>query len=165
MNYADGLTQLDGVPEAPIVVETHDVKFVQVAKKRRTSPFSLRSLFRMRSELGVLNCTTAIVAISSTEASFFRVTFAGFPEFSTFRNIHRPHQYAAYSPKAGYLYDLVFVGSDMFQNARGLLTFFEANKTWLASLPKSQLSVRSERALRPRVRTGQTTHRLTRLRR
>ena len=26
-------------------------------------------------------------------------------------------------PKAGYFYDLVFVGSDMFQNARGLLTF------------------------------------------
>jgi glycosyltransferase involved in cell wall biosynthesis len=134
VNYADGLTQLNGIPEAPIVVENHDIKFVQVAKKHCTSPFSLRSLLRMRSELGVLNCTTAIIAISSTEAGFFRVTLANpgifyipqYPSAAPIRRLDRP--------KAGYLYDLVFVGSDMFQNARGLLTFFQASKTWLASL-------------------------------
>jgi glycosyltransferase involved in cell wall biosynthesis len=134
VNYGDGLTQLNGVPKATIVVETHDIKFIQVAKKYCTSPFSFRSLLRMRSELGVLNCTAAIIAISSIEAGLFRVTLADprvfyIPQYPSATPICRVDR-----PKAGYLYDLVFVGSDMLQNARGLLTFFEANKTWLASL-------------------------------
>src|SRR3984893_4348117 len=72
VNYADGLTQLNGLPSVPIVVETHDIKFIQVAKKSCTPPFTLRSLLRMRSELGWLNCTAAIIAISSVEAGFLR---------------------------------------------------------------------------------------------
>ena len=93
VNYADGLTQLNGVPKAPIVVETHDIKFIQVAKKHSAPPFSFRSLLRMRSELGVLNCTAAIIAISSIEAGLFRVTMAD-PRGVTFRNMHRPRQSA-----------------------------------------------------------------------
>jgi glycosyltransferase involved in cell wall biosynthesis len=134
VNYADGLTQLNGVPPVPIVVETHDIKFIQVAKKHCIRPFNLRSLLRMRSELGVLNCTAAIIAISPVEAGFFRAIVADprvfyipqYPPVSPLRRADRP--------KVGYRYDLVFVGSDMFQNARGLLAFFEANKTWLGSL-------------------------------
>jgi hypothetical protein len=134
VNYADGLTQLNGVPSVPIVVETHDIKFIQVAKKHCTRPFNLRSLLRMRSELGVLNCTAAIIAISPVEAGFFRAIVADprvfyIPQYPSVVPLRRADR-----PKAGYRYDLVFVGSDMFQNARGLLAFFEANKTWLGSL-------------------------------
>ena len=134
VNYADGLTQLNGVPPVPIVVETHDIKFIQVAKKHCTRPFNLRSLLRMRSELGVLNCTAAIIAISPVEAGFFRAIVADprvfyIPQYPPVAPLRRADR-----PKAGYRYDLVFVGSDMFQNARGLLAFFEANKTWLGSL-------------------------------
>lgn len=134
VNYADGLTQLNGVPRAPIIVETHDLKFIQVAKKNCSSPFSFRSLLRMRSELGVLNCAAAIIAISPVEAGFFRATLADptvfyIPQYGSVTPMRRADR-----PKAGYLYDLIFVGSDMFQNARGLLAFFEENKAWLASL-------------------------------
>jgi glycosyltransferase involved in cell wall biosynthesis len=134
VNYADGLTQLNGAPRVPIVVETHDIKFIQVAKKNCTSPFSFRSLLRMRSELGVLNCAAAIIAISPVETGFFRTAMADpkvfyIPQYASVTPMRRADR-----PKAGYLYDLVFVGSDMFQNARGLLAFFEENKTWLASL-------------------------------
>ena len=134
VNYADGLTQLNGVPPVPIVVETHDIKFIQVAKKHCRRPFNLRSLLRMRSELGVLNCTAAIIAISPVEAGFFRAIVADsrvfyIPQYPPVAPLRRADR-----PKAGYRYDLVFVGSDMFQNARGLLAFFEANKTWLGSL-------------------------------
>jgi glycosyltransferase involved in cell wall biosynthesis len=134
VNYADGLTQLNGVPSVPIAVETHDIKSIQVAKKHGTPPFNLRSLLRMRSELGVLNCTAAIIAISPVEAGFFRAIVADpkvfyIPQYPPVTPLRRADR-----PKAGYRYDLVFVGSDMFQNARGLLAFFEANKTWLASL-------------------------------
>jgi glycosyltransferase involved in cell wall biosynthesis len=134
VNYADGLTQLNGVPKGPIVVETHDIKFIQVAKKNCTPPFNLRSLLRMRSELGVLNCTAAIIAISSVEAGLFRVIMADPRVFYIPRYASATPMCRVDRPKAEYLYDLVFVGSEMFQNARGLLAFFEANKTWLASL-------------------------------
>jgi glycosyltransferase involved in cell wall biosynthesis len=88
----------------------------------------------MRSELGVLNCTAAIIAISPVEAGFFRAIVADsrvfyIPQYPPVAPLRRADR-----PKAGYRYDLVFVGSDMFQNARGLLAFFEANKTWLGSL-------------------------------
>jgi glycosyltransferase involved in cell wall biosynthesis len=134
VNYADGLTQLNGIPSAPIVVETHDVKFVQVAKKDCTSPFNFRSLLRMRSEIGVLNCAAAIIAISPVEAGFFRTVLTGpdtfyIPKYGSSASVRRADR-----PKDGYLYDLIFVGSDMFQNARGLLEFFETNKSWLMSL-------------------------------
>ena len=134
VNYADGLTQLNGVPPVPIVVETHDIKFIQVAKKHCIRPFNLRSLLRMRSELGVLNCTAAIIAISPVEAGFFRAIVADPRVFYILQYPPAAPLRRADRPKAGYRYDLVFVGSDMFQNARGLLAFFEANKTWLGSL-------------------------------
>jgi glycosyltransferase involved in cell wall biosynthesis len=134
VNYADGLTQLNGVPRAAIVVETHDMKFIQVAKKNSVPPFSVRSLLRMRSEFGVLNCTAAIIAISPLEAGLFRAALADanvfyIPQYPSVIPMRR-----ADKPESGYLYDLVFVGSDMFQNVRGLLAFFEDNKTWLSSL-------------------------------
>jgi len=158
VNYADGLTQLNGVPPVPIVVETHDIKFIQVAKKHCTRPFNLRSLLRMRSELGVLNCTAAIIAISPVEAGFFRAIVAGprvfyIPQYPSDTRLRRADR-----PKAGYRYDLVFVGSDMFQNARGLLAFFEANKTWLGSLRIAVVgrvgentSVRAFAKMRPQI--------------
>jgi glycosyltransferase involved in cell wall biosynthesis len=134
VNYADGLTQLNGIPSAPIVVETHDVKFVQVAKKDCKPLFNFRSLLRMRSEIGALNCAAAIIAISPVEAGFFRTVLTGpdtfyIPKYGSSAPVRRADR-----PKDGYLYDLIFVGSDMFQNARGLLAFFETNKSWLMSL-------------------------------
>jgi glycosyltransferase involved in cell wall biosynthesis len=134
VNYADGLTQLNGMPRAPIAVETHDMKFIQVAKKNSVPPFSFRSLLRMRSEFGALNCTAAIIAISPFEAGLFRAVLADakvfyIPQYPPVIPMRRADR-----PKTGYLYDLVFVGSDMFQNARGLLAFFEDNKIWLSSL-------------------------------
>jgi len=134
VNYADGLTQLNGIPPAPIVVETHDVKFVQAAKKDCKSPFNFRSLLRMRSEIGVLNCAAAIIAISPVEAGFFRTMLTGpdtfyIPKYGSPAPVRRDER-----PKDGYLYDLIFVGSDLFHNARGLLAFFESNKSWLMSL-------------------------------
>ena len=134
VNYADGLTQLNGIPSAPIVIETHDIKFVQVAKKDCRPPFNFRSLLRMRSEIGVLNCAAAIIAISPVEAGFFRTMLTGpdvfyIPQYGSSAPVRRGDR-----PKDGYLYDLIFVGSDMFQNARGLLAFLETNKSWLMSL-------------------------------
>jgi glycosyltransferase involved in cell wall biosynthesis len=134
VNYADGLTQLNGIPSAPIVIETHDIKFAQVAKKDCKPPFNFRSLLRMRSEIGVLNCAAAIIAISPVEAGFFRTMLTGpdifyIPKYGSSAPVRRADR-----PKDGYLYDLIFVGSDMFQNARGLLAFFETNKSWLMSL-------------------------------
>jgi hypothetical protein len=134
LNYADGLTQLNGVPPGRIIVETHDLKCVNVAKKDEISPFGLRSLLRMRSELSVLATVAGVVAISPVEAGFFRTML------SATRTYYIP-QYGAsealcrdVTRQGEYRYDLVFVGSEMFQNARGLLQFFRANSDWLSQL-------------------------------
>ncbi len=134
VNYADGLTQLNGLPHGPIVVETHDLKFVNVAKKANASPFNIRSLLRMRSELGVLSEVQGVVAVAPTETGFFRSILARprtfyIPRYGLARTIRRLPK-----PADGYHYDLLFVGSEMFLNALGLMAFFTANAAWLPEL-------------------------------
>jgi glycosyltransferase involved in cell wall biosynthesis len=134
LNYTDGLTQLNGVSFAQIVIETHDLKFLQVAKRDCKPPFNFRSLLRMRSEIGVLNCASAVIAISPVEAGFFRTVLTGpetyyIPRYGSSAAVRRADR-----PKEGYRYDLVFVGSEMFQNVRGLSAFLESSKPWLSSL-------------------------------
>lgn len=44
INYADGLTQLNGIDRNDIVVETHDVKFANYNKQTKSKASSLRSI-------------------------------------------------------------------------------------------------------------------------
>lgn len=133
VNYADGLTQLNGLPKAPIVVETHDLKSVSTAKARGQSIYSWRSLLRMRGEIAMLNAVSGVIAISPTEAGFFRSVLQG-PQIFYVPGYDADAPTLLFPPASEHSYDFVFVGSEMNHNVRGFLDFCRAHESWLPTV-------------------------------
>ncbi len=155
VNYSDGVVQLNGLPAAPIVLETHDVRFINIAKKAGAWPFrvhtslSARSLLRMRSEIAMLDCVAALIAIAPSETGFFRTLLATpevfyVPQYEQDLGVHR-----ADPPPGGYRHDLVFVGSAQPHNVRGLGDFLSAEAPRMGAL---RIAVAGEVGFDPRVR-------------
>src|SRR6201982_1358075 len=71
INYVDGLTQLNGVPNREFVVETHDIKFINYRFQARKSATDIRTISKFRSEIALLSTAQAVIAISPTEGHFF----------------------------------------------------------------------------------------------
>jgi glycosyltransferase involved in cell wall biosynthesis len=133
VNYVDGLTQLNGIPHRQVVVETHDIKFVNYRFQAHRPATALRSILKFRSEIALLSTAQAVIAISPTEAHFFRMLVDNaevlyIPDFNQDGKV----QEAEREDSEDFLYDLVFVGSDNILNVEGLIGFLEDNMRWLA---------------------------------
>jgi glycosyltransferase involved in cell wall biosynthesis len=133
VNYVDGLTQLNGIPHQQLVVETHDIKFINYRFQSRKPASTLRSVFKFRSEIALLSTAQAVIAISPTEAHFFRMLVDDakvlyIPEF----NQDGKGQEVETEDAEDFLYDLVFVGSDNILNVEGLIGFLEEHMPRLA---------------------------------
>jgi glycosyltransferase involved in cell wall biosynthesis len=133
VNYVDGLTQLNGIPHRQIVVETHDIKFINYRFQAHKAASTLRSILKFRSEIALLSTAQAVIAISPTEAHFFRMLVDDakvlyIPEFNQGGKVQEVETEDA----EDFLYDLLFVGSDNILNVEGLISFLEQNMPWLA---------------------------------
>jgi len=133
VNYVDGLTQLNGIPHQQLVVETHDIKFINYRFQKHRPANALRSIFKFRSEIALLRTAQAVIAISPTEAHFFRMLVDDaevlyIPEY----NQDDKGQEVETEDVEDFLYDLVFVGSDNILNVEGLIGFLEEHIPWLA---------------------------------
>jgi glycosyltransferase involved in cell wall biosynthesis len=133
VNYVDGLTQLNGIPHQQLVVETHDIKFINYRFQKHRPASALRSIFKFRSEIALLSTAQAVIAISPTEAHFFRMLVDDaevlyIPEY----NQDGKGQEVETEDPEDFLYDLVFVGSDNILNVEGLIGFLEEQMPWLA---------------------------------
>ncbi|MCK0195795.1 glycosyltransferase [Ancylobacter sp. 6x-1] len=131
VNYTHGLAQLNGVDPDRCVVDTHDVNFAKWAKLARASSVSLTSLRKLRGEIAVLQIVYALVAISPSEAAFFRMMLED-------DRVHYvaawdpPRKRADVAPASERDIDLVFFGSAYAMNGRGLVQMFAQNGEWLA---------------------------------
>ena len=101
------------------------------AKITGTPLFSLKSLFRMRSELGLLAKVQGLVAISAVEAGAYRVMLVDVPSF--FVPSFWLSRHAAVRREKSSI-DILFVGSDMSFNVDGLTAFLTANRAALEGL-------------------------------
>ena len=132
VNYVDGLTQLNGISHQQLVVETHDIKFINYRFQAHRPASTFRSIFKFRSEIALLSTAQAVIAISPTEAHFFRMVVDDakvlyIPEFNQDGGV----QDAETEDAEDFLYDLVFVGSDNILNVEGLVGFLEEHMPWL----------------------------------
>jgi glycosyltransferase involved in cell wall biosynthesis len=132
INYVDGLTQLNGVPNREFVVETHDIKFINYRFQAHKSATDIRTISKFRSEIALLSTAQAVIAISPTENHFFgmlvdRAKVLYIPEFNQEARVEEVEPEAA----EDFLYDLVFVGSDNILNVDGLIDFLQEHGTWL----------------------------------
>jgi hypothetical protein len=131
VNYTHGLNQLNGVDPKRCLVDTHDVNFAKWAKITGSSSVSTTSLRKLRGEIASLQPTGAIVAISPSEAAFFRMMLNGNKVFyvSTWT---APRATLPDGARTTRDIDLVFVGSGYIMNSRGLCEMFERHGNWLS---------------------------------
>jgi glycosyltransferase involved in cell wall biosynthesis len=132
INYVDGLTQLNGVPNREFVVETHDIKFINYRFQAHKPATDIRTISKFRSEIALLSTAQAVIAISPTENHFFgmlvdRAKVLYIPEFNQEARVEEVEAEDA----EDFLYDLVFVGSDNILNVDGLVGFLQEHETWL----------------------------------
>jgi glycosyltransferase involved in cell wall biosynthesis len=132
INYVDGLTQLNGVPNQEFVVETHDIKFINYRFQAHKPATDIRTISKFRSEIALLSTAQAVIAISPTENHFFGMLVDGaqvlyIPEFDQEARVEEIETEDA----EDFLYDLVFVGSDNILNVDGLIGFLQEHGTWL----------------------------------
>ena len=132
VNYVDGLTQLNGLESRRVVVDTHDVKFAGYNKLWKTGAATLRSLRKFRSEVALLESVKAVIAISPTEAGFYRMVLTRpevfyVPQFE----IVAANQLTNSDADSDLKYDLLFVGSDNPLNVRGITGFWKQEASWL----------------------------------
>jgi hypothetical protein len=131
INYANGMTQLNGLPRArKIIVDTHDLIFLFNSKLRKASPTSARSLMKLRNEIASLNSASALISISPLERAFFKL----------FTRISNNFYIPSYLQKkiiesdlkdSEFIFDLCFVGSDVLFNIEGFIDFIESNASWV----------------------------------
>jgi glycosyltransferase involved in cell wall biosynthesis len=133
VNYVDGLTQLNGVPNREFVVETHDIKFINYRFQAHKPATDIRTISKFRSEIALLSTAQAVIAISPTENHFFGMLVDGakvlyIPKFNQEAKVEEVETEDA----EDFLYDLLFVGSDNILNVDGLIGFLQEHGTWLA---------------------------------
>jgi hypothetical protein len=135
INYADGVTQLNGLPKArKIIVETHDLKFVLASKvaKGSRSPTSLRNLLKLRNEIACLNAVSGLVSISPQEKAIFQLLTRTSDKFYIPAYFKFAKELVeTYSLESEFSFDLLFVASDNTFNVRGFNEFAESNASWL----------------------------------
>lgn len=129
-NFIDTVTQVNGIADATLIVESHDVKSFKAAKVEERHPSSLRIIGKFRSETALLSLADAVVAISPPEAILFR-TIAPGPEVFYVPSYKQATCDLTDQPQANH--DLLFVGADNNFNVDGLAGFVDANHPWLAA--------------------------------
>lgn len=130
INYVDGLGWLNGVPEGPIFIETHDIKSVKYARRYGRKFSSLRVMAKLRSELALLAQARAVVAIGFKDAEFFR-TFV--PEVPTlYVPSYRRETWQIRESLQEPAFDLLFVASENPFNVEGFLRLWETSSSWLS---------------------------------
>jgi hypothetical protein len=129
VNYTDGLTQLNGLPNAErIVVEMHDLKFLLHSKGANVSPTAFRSLLRLRNERAMLEAASAVVTIAPPEDAFVGLLVDNVRKFYIPCYLERPIRD---SHPEHFEFDMLFMASANTFNVRGLKQFITENAAWL----------------------------------
>lgn len=128
VNFVDGCTVLNGLPDA-YLVETHDVRFVKQAKKLGLPVHALRILGKIRSEVAILARARAATMISPVDQHILSAVTPGLLSFLVPSYIERPPPEPSGNTPARY--DLLFVGAYNNFNVDGLSRFLRDSQHWL----------------------------------
>lgn len=137
VNYANGLLELNGVDPGNVIVETHDLDFLQFAMRYGFALTSRKISGKFRSEFSLLASASALIAIAKTETGLFRLCFSEKPVF--FIPDYGIKNYGSSQGKVGAtsrcraFYDVLFVGSENLLNSRGIVDFMDTHRAWLGN--------------------------------
>jgi len=130
VHWVDGAAWLNGLPDGPFWVESHDVKFLKHAKRTGEKIHSASVSRRMRGEAAVLAASSGIVAISPVDHAILGALAPGVPNFYVPSHLGACEALASPAEPA-FAHDLLFVGSGNAFNVQGLSDFIERNAAWL----------------------------------
>ena len=143
----DNIADLNGIPQAALIADTLDVKFLHYAIAQKLPLYDWRVIAKMRMELSLLSCFDALVAISRSEAALLDTFSPGRQAFFV-PSFEEEPALASTRPKTGYVFDLLFVGTAYHFNLIGLLGFLRENEDWLKSL---RIAIAGKVSLHPQV--------------
>ncbi|MDP8991096.1 MAG: glycosyltransferase [Acidobacteriota bacterium] len=134
VNYADGVTQLNGIGRERVFIDTHDLLFVARSQQKGWTPRSVAGLRFLRKELALLARAKRIFTINPAEQVFFSTMLGTEVEVTYLPP--RLNIVPVVPPRALYSYadDLLFLGSDNAKNIRCLNTFLEEFLLWESQL-------------------------------
>jgi glycosyltransferase involved in cell wall biosynthesis len=144
-SYATGLSHINGLPDARIVVDMHDVTSLERVRMRSPGSLDWGALWALRKELGLLGIADAIWAISYAE-SFFLQEMLGHDKVIL---VPPTVDLQAVPINVNPEFDLLFIGSDNRWNAAALLDFLNDFASWDAGLT---LAVAGKVSLNSRLR-------------
>ena len=127
VNYADGLTQLNGIDISRAVVDTHDLLFLGYSLSKNEPVWRPGVLRRFRKEISLLNSTALVIAIARNEHTFFELILKGPqtryvpPHMTRVANLREDSAIAA---------DLLFLGSTNKKNVHGINAFLSEYRNW-----------------------------------
>jgi glycosyltransferase involved in cell wall biosynthesis len=131
LNFLDMITVANGFKFDNFIIDTQDLKFLRFGKLRDLPIHSLKVLGRVRSELGILSVSPALIAISASEATVYKTLLSETKCF--FVPTFTQNEFVTTNQDVkNYKYDLIFVGSEMRFNADGVIRFISENRDWLA---------------------------------
>jgi len=151
VNWVDGPAWLNGLPDCPFWIESHDVKYLKYAKRTGKTLNCAAVKRRLHAEAAVLAEAAGVVSISPVDQAIL----AGLSPHNL--NLYVPsyddvcHPIGAASPSASWQYDLLFVGSSNAFNADGLSQFMQSNRDWLA---RKKLAIAGDVSGHPRIQAA-----------
>jgi glycosyltransferase involved in cell wall biosynthesis len=130
ISYAEGLTQINGLPEGSIVIDAHDVTSLEKVRLQASGDLGLRTLRALKSEIGLLGAAAVVWSISYAEFWFLQEML----EQVRVRFVPPVFEMTPPSPGAMPDFDLLFVASDNRWNRAALPEFLESFASWRGGL-------------------------------
>ncbi|MBR0654307.1 glycosyltransferase family 4 protein [Plastoroseomonas arctica] len=131
VHYARGLIEVNGLPDADVILETHDLAFLSGLKQSGGNVTDARTMLKARGELTVLGSVGGLIGIAPAEVSFFRMLLPDTKTYYVPKYSGVPSPQILPSPESNIRHDVLFVGSENPFNARGLIRFIHEHRTWL----------------------------------
>ncbi|MDZ7283003.1 glycosyltransferase family 4 protein [Sphingomonas sanguinis] len=152
VNYTTGTLDLNGLEPGRVIVDTHDLLFVQFAKRTGRSIFAGRVIQKFRSETSLLTACAATIGIANADTALFRLCLGDkpilfIPDFGTIRVAQTRSNQASIGR-------LLFVGSDNPFNVEGLAHFLA---TWSDLVEQIGLDVAGKVSRHPDVVSATTS--------
>jgi glycosyltransferase involved in cell wall biosynthesis len=128
VNYAHGLAELNGVDPSSVVIETHDLNFLNAAKALQRPLTSVKTMLKARMEFELLSKPAGLIAIAPPEAAIFRLFYPNMPVYL----VPAYQLPSAEIAEEDVCYDILFVGSENTLNVDGLCGFIASHRAWLS---------------------------------
>jgi hypothetical protein len=126
VNYADGLTQLNGVDIDRAIVDTHDLTFRSYGLESGHSVWRSDVVRRFRKEFSLLSTTSLVIAIAFNESVLFELMLTG-PKVCYVPPRMKPRGNFGEDVIAA---DILFLGAANAKNIRGINSFLSEFRNW-----------------------------------